>query len=153
MTLARLLCFLLAGLTCHGAALLPAGVSLPHWRRPELQLTGGANTAMYDSRLADAEASKTRQELDDDEALRGAGVVVVGVTGGIASGKSTVARMLGKLGADVIDTDSLGHTVYEPGTACFKEIVEAFSDDILHAEDGRIDRKKLGGSPRRQPEP
>ena len=46
--------------------------------------------------------------------------------------------------ADVIDTDSLGHRVYEPGSACFDEIVEAFGADVVGAEDGRIDRKKLG---------
>ena len=71
-------------------------------------------------------------------------MVVVGLVGGIASGKSTVAKMLASLGADVVDADSLGHRVYEPGSACYDEVVEAFGEDVVGAEDGRIDRKKLG---------
>lgn len=68
----------------------------------------------------------------------------IGLTGGIASGKSTVARYLAQLGAHVIDADVLGHRVYEPGTSGFARVVEAFGDDIV-GTDGRIDRKALGG--------
>lgn len=76
----------------------------------------------------------------------------IGLTGGIASGKSTAARYLAQLGAHVIDADQLGHRVYEPGTRGFERVVEAFGDDVV-GEDGRIDRKVLGarvfGAPER----
>lgn len=68
----------------------------------------------------------------------------IGLTGGIASGKSTVARYLAQLGAHVIDADALGHRVYEPGTQGFARVVAAFGEEIVGA-DGRIDRKVLGG--------
>lgn len=67
----------------------------------------------------------------------------VGLTGGIATGKSTVVRMLVKKGARVIDHDALVHTLQEPGRPVWNRIVEAFGRDILDAG-GRIDRKKLG---------
>jgi dephospho-CoA kinase len=70
--------------------------------------------------------------------------VVIGLTGGIASGKSTVAGQLHDLGAHVIDADRLGHRVYEPGTAGFQKVVNAFGHDIV-AKDGTIDRRVLGG--------
>lgn len=67
----------------------------------------------------------------------------VGLTGGIATGKSTAVRMLVRKGARVIDHDALVHTLQEPGQPVWKRIVEAFGRDILDAG-GRIDRKKLG---------
>jgi|WetSurMetagenome_2_1015567.scaffolds.fasta_scaffold09902_5 dephospho-CoA kinase len=67
----------------------------------------------------------------------------VGLTGGIATGKSTVVRMLVGKGARVIDHDALVHILQEPGKPVWLRIVEAFGRDILDAE-GRIDRKKLG---------
>ena len=67
---------------------------------------------------------------------------VIGLTGGIGSGKSTVAAMLAELGADVIDTDKVGHDVYRPGTDGFGRVTEAFGRDIL-AADGTIDRSAL----------
>ncbi len=70
--------------------------------------------------------------------------VVIGLTGGIASGKSTVAGQLQELGAHVIDADRLGHRVYEPGTSAFQKVVNAFGHDIV-AKDGTIDRRVLGG--------
>jgi dephospho-CoA kinase len=71
------------------------------------------------------------------------GVLVVGLTGGIASGKSTVAGMLRKRGATVIDADLLGHEVYRPGTLSWQALREAFGEEIV-AEDETIDRRKLG---------
>ncbi|MEQ8860297.1 MAG: dephospho-CoA kinase [Pseudomonadales bacterium] len=68
----------------------------------------------------------------------------IGLTGGIASGKSTAARYLAQLGAHVIDADQLGHRVYEPATAGFERVVEAFGRDVV-GDDGRIDRRVLGG--------
>jgi dephospho-CoA kinase len=68
---------------------------------------------------------------------------VVGLTGGIASGKSTVARLLEALGAPVVDADRLARVVVEPGKPAWTEIVREFGRDIL-LPDGSIDRKKLG---------
>ena len=69
--------------------------------------------------------------------------VIIGLTGGIASGKSTAARHLGTLGAHVIDADRLGHRAYEPGTGAHQAVIEAFGEEVRGA-DGRIDRKRLG---------
>jgi len=70
-------------------------------------------------------------------------VIVVGLTGGIASGKSTVARELARRGARVIDADKLGHRAYEPGTQAQREVIAAFGPELL-AADGTIDRPALG---------
>ncbi len=67
----------------------------------------------------------------------------IGLTGGIASGKSTVVNQLRELGAAIIDADLLGHQTYEPGTETFDQVVDAFGEDIV-ADDGSIDRTKLG---------
>jgi dephospho-CoA kinase len=67
----------------------------------------------------------------------------VGLTGGIASGKSTVARMLVEKGARLIDFDELSHAVEEPDGPVWKEIVRHFGNAILHA-DRTIDRRQLG---------
>ena len=71
-------------------------------------------------------------------------MIVVGLTGGIASGKSTVARHLATRGAVVIDADKLGHRAYEPSRPAFAKVVAAFGDDVVGA-DGEIDRRALGG--------
>lgn len=68
---------------------------------------------------------------------------VIGLTGGIGSGKSTVSRFLAELGAVVIDADKVGHEVFRPGTDAWQEVVDAFGQDIV-ATDGTIDRGKLG---------
>ena len=67
----------------------------------------------------------------------------LGITGGIASGKSAVAAMLRELGFRVIDADALGHQVIEPGTRAYDEIVREFGAGVVGV-DGRIDRGKLG---------
>ena len=69
---------------------------------------------------------------------------VIGLTGGIGSGKSTVSQFLQELGAVVLDADKVGHEAYLPGTETWRELVAAFGEQIL-ASDGTIDRKKLGG--------
>jgi len=68
---------------------------------------------------------------------------VIGLTGGIGSGKSTVAQMLQQRGAKLLSADVVGHEVYEPDRPAYQEIVDAFGRDIVGA-DGRIDRKVLG---------
>jgi dephospho-CoA kinase len=69
---------------------------------------------------------------------------IIGLTGGIGSGKSTVAAMLAERGAIVIDADRVAHEVYAPGTEGFDRVVARFGDGVL-GQDGAIDRKALGG--------
>jgi dephospho-CoA kinase len=66
----------------------------------------------------------------------------VGLTGGLGSGKSTVAHMLRELGAEVIESDELGRAMMEPGQEAFKEIVRVFGDEVL-MPDGRLNRARL----------
>jgi len=68
---------------------------------------------------------------------------VIGLSGGIGSGKSTVSRFLKELGAVVIDTDKVGHEVFKPDTDAWREVVAAFGRQIL-APQGEVDRDKLG---------
>ncbi|HCJ10465.1 MAG TPA: dephospho-CoA kinase [Clostridiales bacterium] len=70
-------------------------------------------------------------------------MLVIGLTGGIASGKSTVSRVLKELGAPVIDADLVAKEVIRPGTEAWRELVETFGEDILN-KDGTIDRRRLG---------
>jgi dephospho-CoA kinase len=70
-------------------------------------------------------------------------MLVIGITGTIGSGKSTVAGFLRDLGAKVIDADEVGHEVYLPGSQGWKDIVEAFGKVVL-APDGTVERHKLG---------
>jgi dephospho-CoA kinase len=67
----------------------------------------------------------------------------VGLTGGIASGKSTVAEMFAKHGAHLIDFDGLAHEVQEPEKPAWREVVNQFGEGILRP-DNKIDRVKLG---------
>ena len=67
---------------------------------------------------------------------------VIGLTGGIGSGKSTVSRFLAELGAVIIDADRVGHEAFKPDTGVWREIVGVFGRQIL-APGGDIDRKKL----------
>ncbi len=68
---------------------------------------------------------------------------VIGLTGGIGSGKSTVAQMLEEKGAALLSADAVGHEVYLPGQPAWQEIVDAFGHQVV-AADGTIDRKVLG---------
>lgn len=70
--------------------------------------------------------------------------VVIGLTGGIASGKSVVSQMLAEQGALVIDADKVGHEAYARGSGCYEAVVEAFGPDVVGG-DGEVDRKALGG--------
>jgi dephospho-CoA kinase len=69
---------------------------------------------------------------------------VLGLTGGIGSGKSMVAQTFAQLGAVVIDADQLAREVVEPGQPALQEIATAFGRDVL-LSDGRLDRSKLAG--------
>ncbi|XP_003486629.1 bifunctional coenzyme A synthase [Bombus impatiens] len=68
---------------------------------------------------------------------------IIGLTGGIASGKSSVAEKLQKLGAALVNCDKIAHNLYLPGKKCFDTIVENFGPTILKP-DGSIDRRALG---------
>ena len=70
-------------------------------------------------------------------------MIVIGLTGGIGSGKSEAARMLQELGADVIDADRIGHEAYLPNTETWVAVVAEFGNEILQPT-SEIDRKKLG---------
>ena len=67
---------------------------------------------------------------------------VIGLTGGVGSGKSTVVGILRGLGAEVIDADEASHAAYEPGTPGFDAVVREFGADVVR--EGRIDRQRLG---------
>jgi dephospho-CoA kinase len=67
---------------------------------------------------------------------------LIGLTGGVGSGKSTVAEMLRELGASVIDADAATHAVYEPGSLGFDLIEREFGPEFVR--DGRVDRTRLG---------
>ena len=70
-------------------------------------------------------------------------MLLVGLTGGIGSGKSTVAQLLASRGAWVVDADAVARAVVEPGMPALGKLVERFGPEILDAE-GRLDRPTLG---------
>lgn len=69
---------------------------------------------------------------------------VIGLTGGVACGKSVVASMFRELGANIIDADQVARLVVKPGQPAWKEIVERFGEVVLNS-DGTINRNQLGG--------
>lgn len=70
-------------------------------------------------------------------------IPVIGLTGGIGAGKSTVTQMLAELGAAVIDADQVGHQIYLPDLPAWREIVDTFGTEMLNA-DRTINRQALG---------
>lgn len=78
-------------------------------------------------------------------------ILSVGLTGGIASGKSTIMRMLAGFGCMTVDADAIVSRLYEPGREGFEAILGTYGKDILQA-DGEIDRKKLSGIAFSKPE-
>ena len=79
-------------------------------------------------------------------------MLTIGLTGGIGSGKSTVAQILGEFGAPILDADKVAHTTYAPGASAYDAVIAAFGAEVV-AADRTIDRKKLGsivfGNPER----
>ena len=69
-------------------------------------------------------------------------MVVIGVTGGVGTGKSTVAKMFKELGAVVLDADSMAHQLMEPKRLCWRRVVERFGEEVLN-EDQTINRRRL----------
>jgi len=76
---------------------------------------------------------------------------IIGLSGGIGSGKSTVTRMLAELGATTVDADAIVHELQAPGTPMLAKIAEAFGDEVIR-EDGSLDRAALGAIVFRDPE-
>lgn len=78
-------------------------------------------------------------------------MLVIGLTGGIGTGKSTVTQTLADLGAVVINADLVGHTAYLPHQNVWQDVVDAFGADNILGENEEVDRRKLGavvfGSP------
>lgn len=72
------------------------------------------------------------------------GIYLIGLTGGIACGKSTVLAMLAALGARTIDADRVTHRLQQPGTPVYQAIVNTFGPQIVTTPGGPIDRRKLG---------
>ncbi len=68
---------------------------------------------------------------------------IIGLTGGIGTGKSTVSRFLSELGAVIIDADKVGHEALLPECSICADVTSAFGNEILDSQ-GKIDRKKLG---------
>lgn len=68
---------------------------------------------------------------------------VIGLTGGIGTGKTQVSKLLEDLGADIVNADLLGHEIYKPQTEGWREVVKTFGEKILASND-EVDRKKLG---------
>lgn len=70
-------------------------------------------------------------------------IMIIGLTGGIAAGKSTVARILASLGAYIINADKIGHNILDRNKNAYDEVIDEFGGNILK-KSGKIDRKKLG---------
>ncbi len=68
---------------------------------------------------------------------------LIGLTGNIATGKSSMMTMLSELGAEVVDADRLSHEVIQPGESGYLKVIEAFGNDMVQS-DGSIDRRLLG---------
>lgn len=74
----------------------------------------------------------------------GASLVGVGLTGGIATGKSTVSMVFKDAGAVIVDADIVARQVVMPGQRAYREIVKVFGEEVLNADDKTINRAKLG---------
>lgn len=77
-------------------------------------------------------------------------MLVIGVTGGLGAGKSTVARLFGEHGAEVIDADTVAHAVMEPKKLAWRQVVKAFGRDILNTDE-TINRRWLAQKVFRDP--
>lgn len=72
-------------------------------------------------------------------------MLVVGVTGGIGAGKSTLAALLAERGAQIVDADALGHDALRPGRPAWHSVLDQFGDEVLVAGSMEIDRRVLAG--------
>lgn len=136
------------GVACHAARC--AGWHAPHAALPVQSRRAAVAAVASASSTARAPASAGRATMAARLPAFCApwygsrvAVHVIGLTGGIASGKSTVARMLIERGAAIVDADQLARKVVEPGQPALAELVARFGSSIL-AADGQLDRKRLG---------
>lgn len=86
-----------------------------------------------------------KPQLTRTQGIQGVILYTVFLAGGIASGKSSVARELERRGAWRIDLDQVSRAVLEPGSDCLPEIADAFGDDLLDPQTGELDRGLLAG--------
>ncbi|MHB0999353.1 MAG: dephospho-CoA kinase [Armatimonadota bacterium] len=98
--------------------------------------------------MSDANNNKYNEPVCEDTSLPSGSfytekALVIGLTGGIASGKTTVSKLFKDLGAEVISADDVVHRMMEPDGEVWKAIIKEFGEGILKP-DGNIDRKKLG---------
>ena len=78
-------------------------------------------------------------------------MLLVGLTGGLGAGKTTVARMLAARGAGIVDADDLASRALEPGTGTYERVCDLFGDEVVGA-DGRLDRAAIAARVFRDPE-
>jgi dephospho-CoA kinase len=121
-----------------------AGLVLTRLRRgiPDPQEPSGAEderkAESHESRIARAPGAVKADSWYQRQTVR-----IYGLTGGISSGKSSIAEMFRSLGAPVVDADKLARAVVMPGSEALAEIVDRFGAELLQA-DGSLDRQKLG---------
>lgn len=125
--------------------------NLPELDVFNINLVGESPTDLAESLKSEGKLSSSAERMRLLGKLRipqnhpkGEGCYVIGVTGGIASGKSSMVERLQKLGAYVIDCDKLGHDAYKLGMPAYTEIVKQFGTGILDEENQTINRRKLG---------
>ena len=98
----------------------------------------GSRVSMSRSSMSEASSSST----SSPQPPASSPPLLIGLTGGIASGKSAVAERFATLGVPVLDTDQIARDVVEPGTATLAKLVAEFGGDILDAS-GRLDRTRM----------
>lgn len=111
----------------------------PTLREPGSPLLRGGNASLPEPVVVRAANSLC---VGGRRTARFTAVIVVGLTGGIGSGKSTVSAMLADRGAVVIDADAITRELQQPGTEVFAAMIERFSNDIV-APDGTLDRQAV----------
>ena len=124
---------------------------LPQLHVMNIDLVGESSTDLSESLNAEGKVSSSAARVrelgqllrEPNQPFEDGKCYVIGVTGGIASGKSSIVKRFEQMGAYTVDCDLLGHKAYNPGEVAYERVVEEFGSDILN-EDGTINRRKLG---------